>query len=145
MDPFAVLGLPPTATPAQVKAAYRAKSRELHPDAGGDEAAFRELVEAAHLAAEYADGTRPNPYLQLGERGHRVVMDTRYDRHRYSPMPPPNPWRTSRWGGALFWILPVLAGIFMLSGATGPLFLPVFIGSVGVFGLVVWLVLRHRR
>ena len=141
MDPFAVLGLPPTATPAQVKAAYRAKSRQLHPDAGGDEESFRELVLAAEQASAYAKGTTPNPFLN---HGHRVVMDHDYDRHRYSPPPPPNPWRRSHWAGALFWVLPVLAGIFMLSGAAGPYFLPVFAGSVSVFAAVVWLVSRRR-
>jgi molecular chaperone DnaJ len=36
-DPYAVLGLTPAASPAQIKAAYRALVKRHHPDAGGDD------------------------------------------------------------------------------------------------------------
>ena len=50
IDPFAVLGVPPTATLAEVRAARRRLARDLHPDVGGDEARMRELNEAFDLA-----------------------------------------------------------------------------------------------
>lgn len=142
-NPFEVLGLPASASEAEVKAAYRAASRRLHPDAGGSDEAFRQVSEAAALAADYASGRRPNPFLAKPEPG--VAFVAGYDRHSHSPPPPPNPWRNPWLGGGLFWILPVIAGIFMLSGAAGPYFLPVFAGSLAVFGVIVWLVLRRVR
>lgn len=141
-NPFTVLGLHPTASPEQVKAAYRSAARRLHPDAGGDEAGFRTLADAAAEAMRYADGSRSNPYLPTDDHVRYV---THYDRHAHSPAPPPNLWRNSLLGGALFWVLPVAAAIFMVSGATGPYFLPVFAGSMAVFGLIVWVVLRRGR
>ena len=41
-----LLGLKPTATRADVQRAYRKRAKRYHPDAGGDAAKFRELVEA---------------------------------------------------------------------------------------------------
>lgn len=136
-DPFAVLGLPPTASEADIKAAYRTAARRLHPDAGGDERAFRELAAATKRAGAYASGAVPNPYLPTDDH---VLYVQQYDRHAHSPAPPPNIWGARR---ALFWILPVSGAIFMLAGATGPYFLPVWIASMAVFALVVWLVVRR--
>lgn len=136
-DPFAVLGLAPTASEAEVKAAYRAAARRLHPDAGGDGAAFRELAAAAKRASAYASGSAPNPYLPTDE--HVLYVD-HYDRHAHAPAPPPNIWDGRR---SLFWILPVAGAIFMLAGATGPYFLPVWLASMAVFAVVVWMVLRR--
>lgn len=44
--PWAELGLEPGASLAQLKSAFRRRSRELHPDRGGDERAFAALVDA---------------------------------------------------------------------------------------------------
>lgn len=137
-DPFATLGLPPTASPEQIKAAYRAKARRLHPDAGGTDAAFAELARAAAEATGYARGETPNPYLPTAEH---IIVVANYDRHSHAPAPPPNIWRT----GGLFWILPVAGVIFMVSGAAGPYFLPVFLGSLTALGVVVALVYRPWR
>jgi hypothetical protein len=41
-----LLGLEPDATKRDVRNAYRRKARKLHPDAGGDEAAFKQLYTA---------------------------------------------------------------------------------------------------
>lgn len=135
-DPFAALGLPPTATAEEIKTAYRAAARRVHPDAGGDEAAFRELTRAADEAMTYATGAKPNPFVP--DEQHRLYVPA-YDRHAHAPAPP-----TGWWGPRLFWILPVAGVIFMVSGATGQYFLPVWLSSMAVFGIVVWLVLRRR-
>jgi hypothetical protein len=45
-DPFQVLGLPPTATLAEVRAARRRLARAAHPDVGGDERRMREINQA---------------------------------------------------------------------------------------------------
>jgi hypothetical protein len=46
LDPRTVLGLAPGASPDEIQAAYRAKSKKHHPDVGGDEWAFRVVVRA---------------------------------------------------------------------------------------------------
>lgn len=45
-DLYAILGVSKDATEDELKKAYRKKSRELHPDTGGDEDAFKELQAA---------------------------------------------------------------------------------------------------
>ncbi|WP_336249573.1 J domain-containing protein [Stomatohabitans albus] len=45
-DLYAILGVSQDATEEELKKAYRKKSRELHPDTGGDEDAFKELQAA---------------------------------------------------------------------------------------------------
>ena len=45
MDPHAVLGLPPDATPERVTAAYRELAKRWHPDRGGGRDAERRMAE----------------------------------------------------------------------------------------------------
>ena len=45
-DLYDVLGVSKDATDADIKKAYRRKARELHPDQGGEEEAFKELSAA---------------------------------------------------------------------------------------------------
>nr|WP_283102372.1 J domain-containing protein [Haloplanus sp. XH21] len=52
---FATLGLSPTADADEVKAAYRRRVKDVHPDHGGDSEAFRRLREAYTTAKEHAD------------------------------------------------------------------------------------------
>lgn len=44
LDPYAELGISKDATPEVVKAAYRRRAKETHPDAGGDDAEFRRVT-----------------------------------------------------------------------------------------------------
>lgn len=141
-DPFEALGLSPTASPEEVKAAYRAAARRTHPDVGGDEESFKSLTRAAHTALDIANGTKPNPYLPNDD--HVLHVD-QYDRHAHSPPPPPNVWSTNVLGGALFWILPVAGSIFMLSAAAGEHFIPVYLTSMSAFALLVAVVVRRHR
>lgn len=46
-EDLALLGLPPEATPEEIRRRYRSLAFEYHPDAGGDEESFRSLRDAA--------------------------------------------------------------------------------------------------
>ncbi len=46
MNPFEVLGVRPGASADEVRAAWRRRARATHPDRGGDEATFTEVLEA---------------------------------------------------------------------------------------------------
>ncbi len=68
IEAFAVLGVPTTATLAEVRAARRRLAHEVHPDHGGDEAAMRMVNGAFDLAVKVllqrappAPGTAPGP------------------------------------------------------------------------------------
>jgi DnaJ-class molecular chaperone with C-terminal Zn finger domain len=51
-SPWEVLGLPPNADEDVIDAVYRTKAKRLHPDVGGDVAAFQEL-QAAYEAVKH--------------------------------------------------------------------------------------------
>jgi len=51
---FSELGVPTTATLDEVKAAYRRKAKEAHPDQGGDEDEFKRVREAYTTAKRHA-------------------------------------------------------------------------------------------
>jgi DnaJ domain len=48
-DPYAVLGVPATASQVEIRAAYRAAARRVHPDAGGSADEMQRLNVAWHL------------------------------------------------------------------------------------------------
>lgn len=48
-DLYSTLGVPPDATPAEIKAAYKRKAKETHPDAGGDAAKFQQVTLAQQI------------------------------------------------------------------------------------------------
>jgi len=52
---FERLGLPPTADTDEVKAAYRRRVKNVHPDHGGDSESFKRLQDAYATAKEHAD------------------------------------------------------------------------------------------
>ncbi|MBA4028867.1 MAG: hypothetical protein C0475_06995 [Planctomyces sp.] len=79
-DLYAILGVGPSATQEQLRAAFRARAKGLHPDVnpGHDaEGAFRSLREA------YAVLTDP-------------AMRAEYDRRRARPLEQPQPARTAQ-------------------------------------------------
>ena len=51
---FAELGLRRTATPEEVRSAYRDRVKQVHPDHGGDEEEFKRVREAYTLAKQHA-------------------------------------------------------------------------------------------
>ena len=46
---LAVLGLPPNATPQQIKRRYRALAKKHHPDRGGDQREMQRIIAAYEL------------------------------------------------------------------------------------------------
>lgn len=87
---YALLGVASTATPAEIRRAFNARAKELHPDTGetGDSAAFQAVCEA---------------YRVLGNRRRRANYDHRGDRLCWEEQtlewvarPDPAPLRQSR-------------------------------------------------
>jgi hypothetical protein len=56
-EAFDRLGVPRTASVAEVKAAYRSQVKDVHPDHGGDPAEFKRLREAYATARSHAEET----------------------------------------------------------------------------------------
>ncbi|MEF8979512.1 MAG: J domain-containing protein [Haloarculaceae archaeon] len=52
---FAELGVPAGASPEEIERAYRRKVKEVHPDRGGDEEAFKRLREAYTVARDQVE------------------------------------------------------------------------------------------
>lgn len=57
-DLYAELGLDPSATPEQIRAAYRKAAKRAHPDAGGDADAFQRVVGAYVVLSDPARRAR---------------------------------------------------------------------------------------
>ena len=51
-DPYLILGLSPSATQVELKAAYRNLAKKYHPDAGGDEKRILQLNAAWELVGD---------------------------------------------------------------------------------------------
>ena len=95
-DLYDLLGVMPTASPAEITSAYRRRARELHPDSGGgdrahDAAGFVEVLTAYHVLrdpeqrASY-DATRERP-ARRGAPAGPLPIPIRYVRSA----PPPSP------------------------------------------------------
>jgi len=65
-DYYAILGVPKTATQAEIKKAYRKLARELHPDTNKDPDAERRFKEANEAHAVLADPEKRKQYDELG-------------------------------------------------------------------------------
>ncbi|HEX7173271.1 MAG TPA: DnaJ C-terminal domain-containing protein [Candidatus Limnocylindria bacterium] len=65
-DYYATLGVPKTATQADIKKAYRKLARELHPDTNTDPAAERRFKEANEAHAVLSDAEKRKQYDELG-------------------------------------------------------------------------------
>jgi curved DNA-binding protein len=65
-DYYATLGVPKTASQAEIKKAYRKLARELHPDTNKDPAAERRFKEANEAHAVLSDPEKRKQYDELG-------------------------------------------------------------------------------
>ncbi|HUF06617.1 MAG TPA: DnaJ C-terminal domain-containing protein [Candidatus Binatia bacterium] len=65
-DYYAILGVPKTATQAEIKKAYRKLARELHPDTNTDPDAEKRFKEANEAHAVLADAEKRKQYDELG-------------------------------------------------------------------------------
>jgi curved DNA-binding protein len=65
-DYYATLGVPQTATPAEIKKAYRKLARELHPDTNKDPEAEKRFKEANEAHAVLSDAEKRKQYDELG-------------------------------------------------------------------------------
>jgi curved DNA-binding protein len=65
-DYYATLGVPKTASQAEIKKAYRKLARELHPDTNKDPAAEKRFKEANEAHAVLADPEKRKQYDELG-------------------------------------------------------------------------------
>lgn len=80
-DYYAILGVPRTATPEQIKQAYRKLALEHHPDRKGSEEKFKEVNEAYQVLS---DANKRSRYDQFGDAegsagfgggGYRTTVD----------------------------------------------------------------------
>lgn len=65
-DLYTVLGVARTASPDEIKKAYRRRARESHPDAGGDEEEFKRVTHAHQVLS---DPDRRARYDRFGDDG----------------------------------------------------------------------------
>src|ERR671910_2030391 len=65
-DYYAILGVPKTATQADIKKAYRKLARELHPDTNKDPDAEKRFKEANEAQAVLTDPEKRRQYDELG-------------------------------------------------------------------------------
>ncbi|MDQ4035668.1 MAG: DnaJ domain-containing protein [Chloroflexota bacterium] len=65
-DYYAILGVPKTASQAEIKKAYRRLARELHPDTNKDPAAEKRFKDANEAHAVLADPEKRKQYDELG-------------------------------------------------------------------------------
>lgn len=69
-DYYKTLGVPRNATADEIKKAYRKLARKHHPDAGGDEAKFKEINEAYEVLS---DDEKRNLYDQYGTANQNQI------------------------------------------------------------------------
>jgi molecular chaperone DnaJ len=65
-DLYELLGVPRDASPEDIKRAYRRRAREHHPDAGGDEEAFKQVTHAFQVLSDPETRLR---YDRFGDDG----------------------------------------------------------------------------
>jgi len=83
MDPYAVLGVQPGASPDEIARAYRAKAKEWHPDVRGTEDALRRMALINAAYEQIRNGAAPETAAPVARRpkrrraGHWLPDDVR--------------------------------------------------------------------
>lgn len=72
MNHYQILGVPPNASPADIKSAYRKRSRKAHPDKGGDHAEMAALNKAYEVLG---DPERREQYDKTGSDAKVASLD----------------------------------------------------------------------
>ena len=75
-DYYKTLGVPRTATADEIKKAFRKLARTHHPDAGGDEAKFKELNEAYEVLSDDKKRKLYDQYGTAKARSERTGTST---------------------------------------------------------------------
>lgn len=110
-DHYEELGVPRGATPAELRRAYRARARLLHPDAEGDAAAMRRLNEAWRVLRDPDSRLRYDQGLGLaGYAGDAQHEEPALRRHGSTPFARPGLW---------FLMVAVLLVIFVFTAYAG--------------------------
>ncbi|MBO0823125.1 MAG: restriction endonuclease [Actinobacteria bacterium] len=126
---YEVLGVPKTATAAEIESAYRRLARKTHPDVGGTSPLFRSVQEA---------------YETLSDPARRAEYD-RSGRAASRSKPPEPPQRAAqsdleRLVSRRPWIVPVAIGVFLflvsgvINALSGIAFLSLLTGLVAAAG-----------
>lgn len=163
-DPYLVLGVPADATPEQLRAAYRRRIRQTHPDMGGDPADAARVNQAwALLNDPHSPPTstpEPDPTPDPGAGSpHAPPADTT---HSQPPPPTPNippevtdeedrltaaahtpirawwarPWA---WVPAVAWLIVMI--VFVITGGPAE---PMVWAAVGLYAAATWIPLFRR-
>lgn len=111
INPFAVLGVDEAATPEEVRAAYRARAKQLHPDLSGGDGADRDAAEAAMAELTFARSlltdeatrvqyrrTQQHRRQAAAERGEALPRQPSRARDHDGPGPPPTESPVTREG-----------------------------------------------
>ncbi len=78
LDPRTVLGVGPDASSDEIREAYHAKSKKHHPDAGGDEWAFRMVARAYEVLKATASTHSSQPWEQRAPGGPAPDAEQRW-------------------------------------------------------------------
>ena len=77
LDPRTVLGVGPGASAVEIREAYHAKSKKHHPDAGGDEWAFRMVARAYEVLKTTASPQSSQQWEQRAAGGQAPDQESR--------------------------------------------------------------------
>jgi curved DNA-binding protein CbpA len=97
IDHYAILSVGPDATADQIKSAWKAKARELHPDRNKASDASKRFAEAAEAYETLSDDDRRRRYdaeRKMGTQSHVNPSTPWGDPWR---APPPDPWDVPPW------------------------------------------------
>jgi curved DNA-binding protein CbpA len=111
---YDLLGVPPSATADEIRAAYRHAARALHPDAGGNAAAFQRLTTAYHILGDPAGRAGYDEYLATS--GAPAAPDAEGGAPGGPPTPAAFPGVSREVKRGYLVMMTVALGLFILAG-----------------------------